>query len=631
MKMPKIEWKLFITVIFLFIVVLGIVSTKGAIPHLNIEGDSKMSSQFIIGNSTLTNCPVYISQEEMNRHWAIAGISGRGKSRFLEQIVRQHLRAAHGGLILDPHGFLYEDILAYVASHGYRDRIIAINVNETDYSVGLNFLDNSWLDDAALASQIMKGIAKVFGQNEGDTLPRLERWQRSLLISLIQAKLTLADMLDFLSTSNPVYRRSALEYVNNPYVIDEWNGFDSLKKRSDMENLIEAPLNRAAKLILSDPIRRIIGQTESTFNIGKAIEEKKIILVNLAPRRVSRECQQILGILLIDQVINYAFQRTQKQARKPFYVIVDEAAELTSNDLPYALQAMRKFGIFFTLCFQTLTQAKKIPGYYENLMSNTDVKIAFKTSRDDAEELIGELFAGRMTGNIVKEELYRTLLIPHETTREVVTAGSSYSESRGESDSSGDSVGDSFGSGSSSGFGDGYSEHLIPGESSFLSDDQISYTSSMSFSSALNEFGLNSSASFSGHSNSKSLSSGRSESRSVVPFHEYIREQELANRQYYTIEEIREKYIAWVMCQPMRHAQIRIGDKKAIPIITTLVEEARAREKDKRKLIERSNQKYALPSAEVDRLIENRRIALLEKPKKDAIRLEEEIENDRWQ
>jgi hypothetical protein len=203
-------------------------------------------------------------------------------------------------MLLDPHGTLYDDLLVFVTAAGYRDRVILINPNDTERSVGLNFLTRNAMDISAHAAQVMKAIAKVFSQEDGEVKPRLERWQRNLLISLIEAKLTLADMLDFLSVSGSLYRGAALHSVTNPYVRHEWEGFDAIKKRSDKENLIEAPLNRSAKMILSNPVRRIVGQEHSTIDIGQAIESGKIILVNLAPKRVSRECQQVLGILLVD-------------------------------------------------------------------------------------------------------------------------------------------------------------------------------------------------------------------------------------------------------------------------------------------------------------------------------------------
>jgi hypothetical protein len=591
----------------------------------------KMYKPFYIGQNTLNGAKMLVDYASFLLHWLIVGGTGRGKSKLLELILRFHLHRGSGFMLLDPHGFLYEDMLTYVTTAGYRDRVILVNANDMENSVGLNFLARTDMDVSAHAAQVMKAIAKVFGQEDGDVKPRLERWQRNLLMTLIEANLTLADMLDFLSVSSSLYREAALHSVTNPYVRREWEGFDAIKKISDKENLIEAPLNRAAKMILSDPIRRIVGQEQSTINIGEAVEKGKIVLVNLAPKRVSRECQQVLGILLVDQVVNYAFQRTKRQVKKPFFVFVDEATELTSNDLPYSLQALRKFGIFFTLCYQTLTQIKAIPGYYETVMSNTDVKVAFKTSRADSEELIGELFAGRIRGDEVKDEIEHTIQIPSETVREIVGTGQSESETHGEVDTYGESFSDGSGSGSSLGIGLGYSEHIPPDDTLLGPSIPHSATESHSMSDVRSEFSMYSSGSSSSHSDIHSKTTGKSTTRTIVPFYEYIRQSELSSRQFYSIQEIQEKYIAWIMCQPQRHAQIKIGDDRAIPILTAYVGDLRVREKDKQKVVDRSNQKYALPSTVVDTMIADRRTRLLEQADRQVEIQEAELVETRWQ
>jgi hypothetical protein len=588
---------------------------------------------FNIGQNTLNGKQQMIGSDDMSLHWLVVGGTGRGKSKMLELRIRYHIEHNQGLLLLDPHGTLYEDVLSYVTAAGYRSRVVLVNPNDTEHAVGLNFLARTRMDVSAHASQVMKAIAKVFGETAGDTKPRLERWQRNLLISLIEAGLTMADMLDFLSVASPLYREAALCSVSNQYVRREWQGFDAIKKRDEKENLIEAPLNRAAKMILSDPIRRIIGQEQSTVDLGEAMERGRIILVNLAPLTVSRECQQILGILLADQIVNCAFQRSKSQAKRPFFVIVDEAAELTSDDLPYSLQALRKFGVYFTLCYQTLTQIRRIPGYYENVMTNCDVKLAFKSSRQDSEELIGELFAGRITGNEVKDELYRTMLIPRETVRQVTSVGKSISESTGEVDSSGTSYGSSYGSASASGYGSGSADQSLPGAGLPFADPVCSHTDSLSEMSSQSSYQTDSSSSSSAHSEMRSRSESQSESTAVVPFYEYVREQELANRQYYTIEEIKEKYIAWVMCQPQRHCQLKLKDEKAVPLLIRFVEEVRVREKDKQRVRDRSNERYALPAPSVDALIEERRIRLLQGDRvTEEVEIEEaEIVESRWQ
>lgn len=487
------------------------------------------------------------------------------------------------------------------------------------------------MEDSVLAGRVMQAIAKVFGEGGEDVKPRLERWERNTLLAMVAAHLTIVDALDFLATSGTQYRQTVLEHLSNPYVVNEWRHFDALQKTADKDNLIESVRNRAVKLTLPVSMRRIMGQVESTIDIGDAIENGKVILVNLAPISVSRECQQVLGILLADAVVSYALQRPKTRAKRDFFMFVDEASELTTDDLPYSLVALRKFGVFLTLAYQTLSQIRAIPGYYEAVMADCDVKIAFKCSRQDSEELIGELFAGRISGNQVKNEIRRTMLIPVETVRRVVTSGLSESESHSDSESEGDSYGESNASSFSSSAGRGTAEHVASGSGLFDPDVTTGTTTSSSYSDGSGSMSSTSSGSTRGRTTGTSNSRTNSSSRATVPFYEYVRELELSSRQYYSIEEIKEKYIAWVMTQPQRHAQLKLGDDSAVPILVSEVMEARVLEKDKQRTIARSNERYALPAADVDRMIEERRQKLLAGPIESAEAEEKEIESGRWQ
>lgn len=589
-----------------------------------------MSTRYCLGQNALNGHHVHLNERELNLHTLIAGGTGRGKSKLIEGRLRYLISRGVGGAVLDPHGYLVEDLIAYASAAGLRNRVVIINANDPEYSVGLNFLAQRTLDAAALAAQVMRAIAKVFGEADSDTKPRLERWIRNTLIALIESGLTLADMLDFLSVSSAHFRQAALAQCQNEYVQHEWAGFNAMSKRAEKENLIEGPLNRAVKMVGSDQIRRIVGQQQSTIDLGEIIESGKVVLVNLAPLKVSRECQQMLGILLVDQIVNYAATRTKRQATRPFHVIVDEAAELMSNDIPYALQACRKFGVFFTICYQTLAQIKKIPGYAETVMSNTDCKVVFKVSREDSEELIGELFAGGFRGDMVKDEIYRTMLIPKETVREIISDGVSHAESNSDSESSGESQGDGYAFGASLSSASSVADQFEAGGGSvsiFPSGQARVVSQSDSRNESWSSFDARNAARSTSHGSADSTS----RTRTVVPFYEYIREMELSSRQYFSIEELKEKYISWVMCQPQRHAQLKIGDRKAIPIITAFVEEVRVREKDKQRVREQSNAKYALPHPVVDRMIESRRAGLIERPVVKTRLVESDLDLDRWQ
>jgi len=52
--------------------------------------------------------PVRLTPEEREAHMHVIGSSGSGKSKFLEQMIREDLGNRQGFCLIDPHGTLYE-------------------------------------------------------------------------------------------------------------------------------------------------------------------------------------------------------------------------------------------------------------------------------------------------------------------------------------------------------------------------------------------------------------------------------------------------------------------------------------------------------------------------------------------
>src|SRR5438067_677424 len=59
--------------------------------------------------------PFLLSEQMAQSHMAILGTTGSGKSRLANLYMRMLARARRGFGVIDPHGDLAEDMLAYVA------------------------------------------------------------------------------------------------------------------------------------------------------------------------------------------------------------------------------------------------------------------------------------------------------------------------------------------------------------------------------------------------------------------------------------------------------------------------------------------------------------------------------------
>jgi hypothetical protein len=515
----------------------------------------KEKGKMVIGTNALNNQPVTLTSKDMNSHMHILGTTGAGKSKEMEDMMRYHISNGDGICLLDPHGDVYKNMLDYVTLKQMGRKVILIDPNDEDWAVGINYLeyDPKLRSSTSHASEVMKGIAKVFGGEDTDIMPRLQRWERNALIPLIERKFTVVELSQIVDPERSFVRKLILEEVENYEVLDEWDRFEQAPRR-DKESYVEAVLNRANKFTIGRNIRRIFCQTKSTVDFRKAMDEGKIILCNLACNKLSYEEQRMLGIVIIDKIVQAGKSRVDipERSRRPFYFYLDEFGQfVVSEDISIALQELRKFGVSFILAHQELEQLRQDSRkVYSAVISEPQVKMSFRISREDAEIMVGEFFTGMIRGDNEKRRISQTKFRPKETTRVIET----------ESDSS----------------------TMMESET----------RNPLSPSGPITNTGYTQTSGF---------------TRGVVPFYEYIPFKEDTSIEDYSIEEMTEKFIAWIKNQPNRHAQVKIGQRAPIPIITKYVKSATVRARDVQKLKEEVYGQYALPAYEVDRMIEERR------------------------
>ena len=82
----------------------------------------------------------YLDLEKLKTHMHVIGLTGTGKSFFLELLCRQLLQLGHGFCLIDPLGFLYQSVVNFIAHHPeYADRVVFFDPTQpSDYMVGYN-------------------------------------------------------------------------------------------------------------------------------------------------------------------------------------------------------------------------------------------------------------------------------------------------------------------------------------------------------------------------------------------------------------------------------------------------------------------------------------------------------------
>jgi len=537
---------------------------------------------------------VFIKQTHRSEHMLALGVSGSGKTYFLEQMVRQDIEAGRGVCVLDPSGDLYNRLVKYCHINRFKqnlkDRLILINPQDEEWSIGLNYLEimDAKTTPSTQAGVVSRGISKVFGDEDLEDKPRLDLWQSSTVLPLIKAGLTLEDGLLFLEDSD--VRARILKRIDDFYLTKQWSRISRLSSTRQDEYL-EAVYNRFHKFLSSETTRRIIGQNQSTINFRAAMDSGAVILANLAEGgRLSAPEAKLLGVMLIDKLSEAAKSRIDipERKRRRMYFYIDEFHKYLCDDIAIGLKELRKYGLSFVLSSQDVAGIREHDyKTYIAIQQGATIKVCFAMTEEDAKLMIGELFPFYLADDKEKRRILRTFFRPELGQAQV------HSETEV----------DSEGWGSGSGYSDG-------------SASSMSTSLALGMDSAIMVQGEGSST-FSGSSSSDFSGGGHASGHTTadVPFYYLTEDQEVASIEDYTPEEKQRKLISKLVNLPKRQAVVKVRGEKydAVPFITADLptKKQEVMKKDFERTLQEANRRNAKPALEVDRLIETRRGFLL--------------------
>ena len=130
----------------------------------------------------------------------MTGSSGSGKSKFLEYLIRQDIvkwrKRECGLLLLDPHGAIYDGLMAWGArtSYIYERPVIPIDLRRDDWVVAYNLLRRrEQVAASVVTDNLVDACAYMWGSGGTDATPRLARNMATVFQTLYEHGLTLQD------------------------------------------------------------------------------------------------------------------------------------------------------------------------------------------------------------------------------------------------------------------------------------------------------------------------------------------------------------------------------------------------------------------------------------------------------
>lgn len=320
-------------------------------------------------------------------HTLILGRTGAGKTTLIETMALQDIRRGHGVCVIDPHGDLVARLVIQVPLSRYPD-LIYIDLPNLNQPFAYNPLRRVSPSTLPLAAGGLLDAMKKIWMNEWGV--RMEHVLRNTLFALLEyGKATLPDVLRMLTDER--FRGEVLKSVSNAQVRQFWlNEYPKYNPRYRQEAI--APIQNKIGAFLSDPrLRRLFTNAPTELRVRRAMDEGKIILVNLAKGALGDDSATLLGAFLISTIALAAFSRVSvpEHDRRDFFCYIDEFQSFTTRSVVNMISELRKFRVALTLAHQHLAQLEL--DVRHAVLGNVGSMIAFRIGPEDA-VLIGKEF-----------------------------------------------------------------------------------------------------------------------------------------------------------------------------------------------------------------------------------------------
>ncbi len=370
---------------------------------------------------------IHIKRADRRRHTYIIGKSGVGKSVLLASMAIQDITNGEGVCLIDPHGDLIAEVLERIPPERAED-VILFAPADIERPLGLNLLeyDPRYPEQKTFVINEMINIFDKLYDLRQTGGPIFEQYMRNAMLLVMSHPESGATLMEIPRVlADPAFRKMKLEKCPDPTVVDFWRK-EAEKAGGDaaLANVVPYVTSKLTQFVSNDMMRPIIGQQKSSFNFRDVMDKRKILLVNLAKGQVGEMNSYLLGMILVGKILMAALSRTDMptEARKDFYLYIDEFQNFTTDSICSILSEARKYSLNLIIAHQYLGQLVKgqDTSIRDAVFGNVGTWIVFKIGSEDAEVIAKEfspVFNQYDLINIEKYTAYVKLLIDNTASR----------------------------------------------------------------------------------------------------------------------------------------------------------------------------------------------------------------------
>ncbi len=360
---------------------------------------------------------IYMTADDRLRHFYIIGQTGTGKTTLLKNMIAQDIAAGEGVCFIDPHGVDIQDVLAMVPASRAND-LIYFDPSNTARPMGLNMLEYDARfpeQKTFVVNEMLSIFEKLFDMKTAGG-PMFEQYFRNAVLLTIEDPTggsTLLDVSRVLASKD--FRAEKLSRCQNPVVVQFWREVaEKAGGEASLQNIVPYITSKFDNFLANEIMRPIIAQEKSAFNFREIMDNKKILLVNLAKGRLGDLNANLIGLILVGKVLMAALSRVDSFGKDlpPFYLYIDEFQNITTPSIASILSEARKYKLSLTIAHQFIKQLdEKIK---DAVFGNVGSLALFRVGAEDAEFLAKQLdpvFTEQDLINLDNRNAYLKLLV----------------------------------------------------------------------------------------------------------------------------------------------------------------------------------------------------------------------------
>ncbi len=351
-----------------------------------------------------------IKADDRRRHMYLLGKTGMGKTNLLENLAIQDIQQGHGICFIDPHGDVALKLIKAIPPERIND-VIYFDPADQAFPIAFNVLEQVGPDQRSLVASGLVGVfKKIWADSWG---PRLEYILRNAILALLEYPgASLLGVMRILVDKS--YRERVMEKVTDPVVKQFWTVEFAGWNERVLQEVISPIQNKVGQFTSNSLIRNIIGQPTSAFDVREIMDNKKILIMNLAKGKIGEDSSALLGAMMITKIQLAAMGRADipEEERKDFYLYVDEFQNFATDSFANILSEARKYRLSLILANQYITQLEEKVS--DAVFGNCGTLVAFRVGAPDAELLEKEfepVFMMNDLINLPKYQIYLKLMI----------------------------------------------------------------------------------------------------------------------------------------------------------------------------------------------------------------------------